>query len=1031
MSTVCYKEVGTFTSPASATPQTQDVTLTGFSGVAPSFIVVWTTGQTAAGTAAICEFAIGFGTSATNRAAASMHEDEAFTTEDDRAHTGAGVIWLLQSAGDFTPPTTLERGDIASFAADKFTIDWEVTSATAYRYHYIAFYGDEIEANVVSFVANTVDGAQAVAHGLGGVPTGVLGISCHSIIAPPSIDEAAHADMTIFASDLTTDRWTGIAASEGSTARGQKAVAAAHSDLGGIPEESTITSADATNLTFDWEVSDGFALAEYYHLLVVRGITFEVGTFTSPATAIDKVVTTAIEPELFINWGWMDVQSAAQQTTAQIMFGASDGTNQAAGGVLINEGAGQADRFDSSTKCLAAYTASTMALREDASAAISGADVTLTFSTAETAANEFNYVAIGCEAVEVPVPPPLPAASENIFTLDTTSSEITTYRATLPVLYPTSAPVRPGGRNSKKLTQASNSHKIWAVQNHEVFTGGTGTQLIMERFSDYGEKHMLCAMHGPVHDAWDGTGGGYLKANTDIEILATITISDDGYTLAEYKNGTNNPWLVMFEGWQNTAGMSSGDVPLQIIIDQLVPATGDNQVLLRLRGSTETTPTAYTAENSFLLDDVVIGSHDLKIQVKFDYTGVDAYCRVWWNDVLKVDTTQSIGINRVGNTELGSWAPLVGNYQSDGATSTGSKIICESLEINHAWIDKIDVRSAGIAEAAFAAAFNLSGGAPVRTYLLSGQTVDSLRNGTVTGVKLKTYETGHTALFVIFRGGTRIFKGTATATVIGITDLNIAGVPAMLAGDKVGVQVSVSAKTSGKANTGVTLKYNNSDATTEAALLSSLANFDLDLQVTMLSADLNLTGDSVIEGHNTATSYHGYLDTVPGGNAAAWAGTDIETALSFELENQGKGSSTFSDVDGTFLPLIIARNPRRILIHAGVNDVSTGRTWGQVETDLDSIRAAVASNVRLYISEILPWTAGTDGNAATIRTFNANFATWCSANNATLILTHDAMGQNRVSTGELDDLLTSYDQDGLHLTTAGVAAFSAILSDAM
>lgn len=402
LSAVCYKEVGTFTSPASTTPQTQDVALSNFSGTAPDFIIIWASRQTAAGTATRCLFSIGFGTSATNRASAAMNEDEALTSDEDRAHTDAGVIITTQS-NDFSAATIFEQGDISALAADKFTIDWEVLDASAYRYHFAAFGGGNIEANVVTFVSQTADAtAQNVPHGLAGIPTGVFGFSSHNIGAPPSIDGAGQADMSIFASDLTTDRWTGVSAAGGTARRGQLAVAAAHNEPSGIIEKSTITSADATNLEFTWELGD---TAEYYYLLVVRGVDFEVGKFTTPATATTRAIPTGMEPELFFNWGWMDVEwptpDAFGLDDVRLMFGASDGTNQASIGAFVQDTTGEADRFDSSTDCLRVYTHPAMALQEAATAAISGAIVTLTFSSAVAAANEFNYFTIGCESTGV------------------------------------------------------------------------------------------------------------------------------------------------------------------------------------------------------------------------------------------------------------------------------------------------------------------------------------------------------------------------------------------------------------------------------------------------------------------------------------------------------------------------------------------------------------------------------------------------------------------------------------------------------
>lgn len=139
---------------------------------------------------------------------------------------------------------------------------------------------------------------------------------------------------------------------------------------------------------------------------------------------------------------------------------------------------------------------------------------------------------------------------------------------------------------------------------------------------------------------------------------------------------------------------------------------------------------------------------------------------------------------------------------------------------------------------------------------------------------------------------------------------------------------------------------------------------------------------------------------------------------SIKITDNALGNQTYAWVLSTGVPNAIAAGAESILIHCGVNDVSTSRTWGQIESDLDDIKALLTGQ-ELFISEILPWTNGSDAENATIRTFNTNFAVWAAANGVTLISTHDQVGQIRVSTGELDDLKTIYDLDGVHLTAGG------------
>ncbi len=82
--------------------------------------------------------------------------------------------------------------------------------------------------------------------------------------------------------------------------------------------------------------------------------------------------------------------------------------------------------------------------------------------------------------------------------------------------------------------------------------------------------------------------------------------------------------------------------------------------------------------------------------------------------------------------------------------------------------------------------------------------------------------------------------------------------------------------------------------------------------------------------------------------------------------------------------------------------------------------ACDAAGVTLIVDEITPPGNQTDVIAAAVRTFNSNYAAWCLSNNVMLVRMHDQMGQIRVSTGQLDDLLAAYDGgDHIHLSLAG------------
>lgn len=188
------------------------------------------------------------------------------------------------------------------------------------------------------------------------------------------------------------------------------------------------------------------------------------------------------------------------------------------------------------------------------------------------------------------------------------------------------------------------------------------------------------------------------------------------------------------------------------------------------------------------------------------------------------------------------------------------------------------------------------------------------------------------------------------------------------------------------------------------------------------------SGDSIMEGHNSADPWHSFYHAGPAGNPAAELLNQMRALVStLDYQNYAKGSQTWAFV-ASVIADIVAQQPRAIIVQCGVNDISGGRTWADVEADLNTIAAALNGQT-LFINEILPWSAATDVQAATVRTFNANYATWCAANGAVLVPAHDLLGQIRPSTGELDNMLTAYNYDNVHLTVpAGVDALAAIMT---
>jgi len=314
------------------------------------------------------------------------------------------------------------------------------------------------------------------------------------------------------------------------------------------------------------------------------------------------------------------------------------------------------------------------------------------------------------------------------------------------------------------------------------------------------------------------------------------------------------------------------------------------------------------------------------------------------------------------------------------------------------------------------------------------------RSGTITGCRLRTGDSAESAFRIrIYRwNGTEydyISQQSEELTLplgAATQDYTFAAPLAVKAGDAVGIWLGDNdAELAVSSQSGSHVIYGDG-LLVDTSTVTQLSNFAMDLELLGPAMDLAITGDSIVEGHNGTNEYHGYLHTAErfGGDETCEIGAQIRAikGTSWYYENHALGSQTFEWVAGNGMQSVLLNPTASIWIHCGVNDVASARTWSQVEDNLDKIRSVIPENTNLYISEILPWTNGDDTEAATIRTWNGYLATWCSANNATLIVCHDAMGKIRVSTGELDDLATAYDEDGVHLTEVGVSALAAIVA---
>jgi hypothetical protein len=148
----------------------------------------------------------------------------------------------------------------------------------------------------------------------------------------------------------------------------------------------------------------------------------------------------------------------------------------------------------------------------------------------------------------------------------------------------------------------------------------------------------------------------------------------------------------------------------------------------------------------------------------------------------------------------------------------------------------------------------------------------------------------------------------------------------------------------------------------------------------------------------------------------------------FTYQMFSQSGSQFSDMVGLQSIRAVATNPKIAIIHGGINDIIVGaKNWAQISGNLDTLRGQLAG-ITVYLTEVLPYTNGSDAVAASIRSLNTNYAAYCTTYGWKFVPCHDEMGVIRVSTGLLDDLNPAYTCEGLHLQLVGVDKFAEIIS---
>lgn len=295
-----------------------------------------------------------------------------------------------------------------------------------------------------------------------------------------------------------------------------------------------------------------------------------------------------------------------------------------------------------------------------------------------------------------------------------------------------------------------------------------------------------------------------------------------------------------------------------------------------------------------------------------------------------------------------------------------------------------------------------------------------------TGFKGKIYRDNASGIPVMV-GETEAFLPSSTGVVTYDPTNPVVGVQP---GDDLGMYVPSVTAVWASNEVGSALKYETGDVTGAFANSTPYNDYRVDIRGYGPPPFLAVIGDSIQAGHHE-TFYRPFLDNGISGDPTGQPVHHIRSSFSeLTYQNFSKGGQTWAFAVSN-IAAVNAVKSRAVIFEFGANDVATGRTWVQVEADMNSCKAGLTNGQKIFVCEITPENIFTDAQAILAQTWNTNYAAWCAANGATLVPCHDAMAQTRSSTGGLDDLKTAYNFDGAHFKVSGISAYAECIIDVL
>jgi hypothetical protein len=390
-----YK-VGSFDkSTNTSTPVDQAVTGLGFT---PKALILMCSQTTAEDTQTVnLVTAMGFSDGTTEKSVWTGSEDLQTTMDADR-YPASSKILVLRDPTSATSGDLLAECDLKSFDTDGFTLTWTTNNATAYKIKYVAIGGNDITADVGSFISSTSSGVQNISTGLSNANF-ILMLG----IFPTAAQEDTLLNNTLFsigmAASSADEGMAAIRCQDGvvssNTARYQrtdKVIGKLVTSSDTVDAEASFNGFTASGFDLDWTNPPTIAFLHYY--LTIKGGNWEVGNGTTPTSATTKAYTTTFQPEGLMMLSYTSTAGTVVKTNTVPNIGASDGTNHALISAIEIDGQGTSDSASrsSSTDVIVGYSNTTTTNEEGTVDSFNATDFTLDFTSADATARQFIWM---------------------------------------------------------------------------------------------------------------------------------------------------------------------------------------------------------------------------------------------------------------------------------------------------------------------------------------------------------------------------------------------------------------------------------------------------------------------------------------------------------------------------------------------------------------------------------------------------------------------------------------------------------------